>query len=431
MSNKTQKVEQTSSQQLDPRMAAYLYGSNANGQTNNEVTKNMPGLFDTAMTLYNQGPAEYYNGNTYAGLTDTAKNAISGATDYLASGQANAGGNAAMTVGSDMIQRANNLATQPTGATSQFTGVDYKPALSQSLSGQVDMSAYNPMADAITSRVNRNFNESIMPSIRQGAVANGTLGGSRQGIAEGLAASRMNEDLGSSLSSLYGNAFTQAQNARNIIAPQMATLALGQQGQDRQYGLDTSRFGLQANSQMNDAMTNGVGLLSQGAQQPLQSYQNLIGLGGLLQSDQQNQTNADVARWNFDQNKDWQNLGNISGLLTGNATLGASQTGTQGMFYNPTMQWMGALGGMVNSAGGAKDIASAAMMLSDKRVKKDIKRIGETSKGFPLYLFRYLWDVANESPRIGVMAQDVEQVMPEAVITRPDGVKTVNYAMVM
>ena len=72
-----------------------------------------------------------------------------------------------------------------------------------------------------------------MPSIRQGAVANGTLGGSRQGIAEGLAASRMNEDLGSSLSSLYGNAFTQAQNARNSIAPQMANLALGQQGQDR------------------------------------------------------------------------------------------------------------------------------------------------------------------------------------------------------
>lgn len=424
MSNKTQKVEQTSSQQLDPRMAAYLYGSNANGQTNNEVAKNMPGLFDTAMTLYNQGPAEYYNGNTYAGLTDTAKNAIYGATDYLASGQANAGGNAAMTVGSDMIQRANNLATQPTGATSQFTGVDYKPALSQSLSGQVDMSAYNPMADAITSRVNRNFNESIMPAIRQGAVSNGTLGGSRQGIAEGLAASRMNEDLAGSLSNLYGNAFTQAQGARNSIAPQMANLALSQQGQDRSYGL-------QANNQINDALASGVGLLSQGAQQPLQSYQNLIGLGGLLQSDQQNQTNADVARWNFDQNKDWQNLGNISGLLTGNATLGASQTGTQGMFYNPTMQWMGALGGMVNNAGGAKDMASAAMMLSDKRVKKDIKRIGETSKGFPLYLFRYLWDVANESPRIGVMAQDVEQVMPEAVITRPDGVKTVNYAMVM
>ena len=212
-------------------------------------------------------------------------------------------------------RRADNIASTPSA--SVFTGTDYKPALAQSLSGQVDMSAYNPMADAITSRVNRNFNESIMPSIRQGAVANGTLGGSRQGIAEGLAASRMNEDLGSSLSSLYGNAFTQAQNARNSIAPQMASLALGQQGQDRQYGLDTNRLSLDAGNQANDLISQGVGLLQMGAEQPIKNYQGLLDAGSMEQKDQQNQINADMDRWQFNQTAPWQNLQNYMGLVTG------------------------------------------------------------------------------------------------------------------
>lgn len=431
MSNKTQKVENTSTQQLDPRMASYLFGSDANGQLSNYVPKDMPGLFSTAMDLYNQGPAKYYDGSTYAGLNDVQKNAIGGATDYLSSGQANAGGDAAIKAGNSVMDSAYKLPSTPLDTRSQFLGGDYSGALSKALSGEVDMSAYNPMADAITSRVNRNFNESILPSIRNGSIANGTLGGSRQGIAEGLAASRMNEDLAGSLSNLYGNAYTQAQSARNAIAPAMANLALNQQGQDRTYGLASSNYGLAANQQQNNAFNQGVGLLTQGASQPMSNYQSLIGLGGLLQQESQNQINADKARWDYNQNKDWQNLNNISGLLTGNATLGASNTGSQGMFYNPTMQWMGAAGGLMNAAGGAAGIAQAAGALSDKRVKKDIQQIGHTSKGFPLYLFRYNWDQENESPRIGVMAQDVEKVMPEAVITRGDGIKTVNYAMVM
>jgi hypothetical protein len=156
-----------------------------------------------------------------------------------------------------------------------------------------------------------------MPSIRQGAVANGTLGGSRQGIAEGLAASRMNEDLGSSLSSLYGNAFTQAQNARNSIAPQMASLALGQQGQDRQYGLDTNRLSLDAGNQANDLISQGVGLLQMGAEQPIKNYQGLLDAGSMEQKDQQNQINADMDRWQFNQTAPWQNLQNYMGLVTG------------------------------------------------------------------------------------------------------------------
>lgn len=280
------------------------------------------GIMPEAENLYKTAAPKYYEGNTYAGMTNTGRTALNGLTGYLQSDKANVGGQTALDAGTGMLgraqtleRRADNIASTPSA--SVFTGTDYKPALAQSLSGQVDMSAYNPMADAITSRVNRNFNESIMPSIRQGAVANGTLGGSRQGIAEGLAASRMNEDLGSSLSSLYGNAFTQAQNARNSIAPQMANLALGQQGQDRQYGLDTNRLSLDAGNQANDLISQGVGLLQMGAEQPIKNYQGLLDAGSLEQKDQQNQINADMDRWQFNQTAPWQNLQNYMGLVTG------------------------------------------------------------------------------------------------------------------
>lgn len=75
------------------------------------------------------------------------------------------------------------------------------------------------------------------------------------------------------------------------------------------------------------------------------------------------------------------------------------------------------------------DIAGLAMagkyVFSDRRLKRDIERIGTHASGVPLYSFRYLSD---DTPRIGVMADEVELVMPEAVGER-DGFKTVDYAM--
>ena len=67
--------------------------------------------------------------------------------------------------------------------------------------------------------------------------------------------------------------------------------------------------------------------------------------------------------------------------------------------------------------------------MSDIRLKKDIQQIGATDKGLPVYAFRYLWDGDDESPRVGVMAQDVLKVMPDAVSER-DGYLMVDYARI-
>lgn len=64
-----------------------------------------------------------------------------------------------------------------------------------------------------------------------------------------------------------------------------------------------------------------------------------------------------------------------------------------------------------------------AALLSDRRFKKNIRMIGMHEVGVPLYAFDYVWG----QPAIGVMADEVEKVMPHAVID-VGGMKAVNYA---
>jgi hypothetical protein len=74
----------------------------------------------------------------------------------------------------------------------------------------------------------------------------------------------------------------------------------------------------------------------------------------------------------------------------------------------------------------------AAAIMSDIRTKENIVKIGIAENGLPVYVYEYkpeYKDEAGHGVHIGVMAQDVEQVMPEAVITRADGIKMVNYGV--
>jgi hypothetical protein len=69
---------------------------------------------------------------------------------------------------------------------------------------------------------------------------------------------------------------------------------------------------------------------------------------------------------------------------------------------------------------------------SDQRAKENIVRIGEHPLGIGLYLFHYkpeFRDQWGHGRQFGVMAQEVETVMPEAVCTHPDGYRMVHYGM--
>ena len=62
---------------------------------------------------------------------------------------------------------------------------------------------------------------------------------------------------------------------------------------------------------------------------------------------------------------------------------------------------------------------------SDIRLKRDITKLTQLDNGLYLYRFRYIW---SDTFYVGVMAQEVEGVVPDAVVRGPDGYLRVNYA---
>jgi hypothetical protein len=72
-------------------------------------------------------------------------------------------------------------------------------------------------------------------------------------------------------------------------------------------------------------------------------------------------------------------------------------------------------------------LGGAALMMSDERVKDDISQVGELNDGTNVYLFRYKGD---DTPQIGVMAQEVEKKDTKAV-KEIGGIKHVDYAKVL
>jgi hypothetical protein len=83
------------------------------------------------------------------------------------------------------------------------------------------------------------------------------------------------------------------------------------------------------------------------------------------------------------------------------------------------------LGGLAQGVGSAA-AAAIPFMMSDKRLKTDIEKVGKTDAGLPIYTYKYKGD---NKTQMGVMAQDVEKKNPKAV-KEVGGFKAVNYALV-
>ena len=98
--------------------------------------------------------------------------------------------------------------------------------------------------------------------------------------------------------------------------------------------------------------------------------------------------------------------------------------GNQVSAYNAKMGMYGQLGGAIGAAAGGPAGLSGFFTGSDRRLKSNIVRVAT----HPLGIGVYEYDIAGKRQR-GVMADEVEKVMPEAVVTRSDGIKMVNYGM--
>lgn len=228
-------------------------------------------------------------------------------------------------------------------------------ALGQLLTGQVNNQYLDPIADNIIAKITRNTTENVFPQLRGGAIAANQYGGSREGIAEGLATSRMNQDIAGALAPLYGSAFENAQNRMQGIAGDLNAQAMAiaeananrdfmAQGQNVQNDLNAQQFnanlGLQNNNQLLHRNTTNLANRLQGL--------NFLNSGNAL---------ADSTYANYiqslmqPQNLGWQNLSQFYNVIAPTAQAYGTQKQTQ-------TQQPGLIPSILGTAAGVAGIAS-------------------------------------------------------------------------
>lgn len=477
----------TTVQKADPwsGVQPYLIGGSYTDPTTGQVTSTGTGIYPEAQKLYqNQSwtpgmqSLTDQQGQNVAGRAGQVQQAyglggqaLSGAFDPNVSRVNNAG--IATSAGVNPvanIQGVNNIYAQmvnPTQAFGSMGGANPTSSIQQMLTGQANTSTLDPVVNNALTRMSQNFNEQVMPGLRNEAVAAGQYGSSRQGIAEGLATRGLAQSMGDMSANMYNNAYNTAQQNMYGTANNMAGLGLNnaQANANRSLTADTTNaanqlntqqfnanLGLQNNaqtlqnnqfnaSQMNAGNQFNANLGLQNNTQAMQLAQqqlanrtqglSLLGQGNQLQDQNYAQQ---MSLLDAPNQYNWNNLNKYASIVTPGAGIGGSSTSNQQTSTNPFSSALGgALGGAalagalpaawgVSSGMGALGGAALAL-LSDRRFKTDIERVGTLDNGLGVYRYRYK---SGGPMQIGVMADEVKAVNPGAVIN-VDGVDYVNY----
>jgi hypothetical protein len=127
-----------------------------------------------------------------------------------------------------------------------------------------------------------------------------------------------------------------------------------------------------------------------------------------------------------------QNLGLLAQIGVPIAGLGGQSTGTSNTQnqMSGVQQFMGIANGLTGlfgggGSGGGGSLAGMAKFFSDRRLKEDVELVGTLFDGTPVYRYRY---IGHPAFQIGLMAQDIEKVTPEAV-EEINGFKAVDYKL--
>lgn len=105
-------------------------------------------------------------------------------------------------------------------------------------------------------------------------------------------------------------------------------------------------------------------------------------------------------------------------------------------YSTPTLLLFGQVAALTQSASGICSAdnttcgAAGMVMMSDRNTKENIVQIGIHPLGLGLYLFDYKVEHRHQwgqDRQFGVIAQEVEALMPEAVCVHSDGYKMVDY----
>lgn len=306
-------------------------------------------------------PYEAYTGSLTPGQTGLSE-------------AANASAQSNLTAWNPAMQQAAGVAQQ---------GTTYQPR--SFLQGNVQ-DYMNPYTNEVINRsvddAGRAF-QTNMNGISANAVGAGAFGGSRQGVAEGVAAAENARNVGDMSAQLRAQGFDTASGllnqdlARSMQGQQMRMDAGAQLGQIAQAGSD-----------MNAKNTTLAATLGEQQRQV-----------------QQSQLQEQYAKWKEQQDSD------LRGINLRIAALGATPYGST---QSQTSTASGGGNGLMSLAGGA--LGLLPFMFSDRNEKTDIKKLGKDPKtGLDMYAYRYKGDPKSYPKVVGPMAQDIEKKNPGAV----------------
>lgn len=169
----------------------------------------------------------------------------------------------------------------------------------------------------------------------------------------------------------------------------------------------------QAWQQNQNRALQAAGMLPQMAGMQFNAADALRAAGVDRQQQTQQEISADVLK---DQQAKTSELSAIQNYLALTSGLGG-QFGSQTSTQSQNMGLMGMLG---------FGLQAAPLLFSDRRLKEDIKRVGETDEGLGIFTYRYK---GHPTTHMGVMAQDVQKVKPDAV-KKVGGYLAVDYGAI-
>jgi hypothetical protein len=169
-------------------------------------------------------------------------------------------------------------------------------------------------------------------------------------------------------------------------------------------------FGMQRDNAYNSALLQGRSQAEQEAltqrNQPLNEITALLGGSQVQQPSFTNTPSTGIQPANYEGDVAQNYAGQLQAYNAQTSQNNAMLGGLFGLAAAPLGGW-----------------AYNGFKLSDERLKEDIEEVGETDGGLPIYTYRYKGE---PTVHMGVMAQEVEKMMPEAV--RNFGkFKAVNY----
>ncbi len=188
------------------------------------------------------------------------------------------------------------------------------------------------------------------------------------------------------------------QNARTDLGQQENHLMTQAALQGINTGLGARQQGIQEQAFLQDRPLNVINALRTGSQVTMPQFANVPQQSTTTGA---NYLGAAQSQGQWDQNMYNQGVGSQNAMMSGLFGLGSAGIGAYGAMK-----------------------AAPLVAASDRRLKSNIRRIGE----HPLGIGIYEYEIFGERD-VGVMADEVEQVMPEAVVVHPSGFKMVNYSM--